>query len=349
MRQKKTAQKKRRCNVLKKLIEKCKKNHTIALRNKELEQRLKKVESDREKLEYKVARQEVRIAGLNLQLKFKGATDDQDDSSANHECVVLGTGAYGQVLEVEEREMMFALKLPHEASSAEALREELRMLLLCRKRGVKYIIPFFEYSGKYGSGIGMVKLTHTLADEIRQGSVDYKRSLTIAKQMCAMVSSMHQQGIIHCDIKPDNVLGHKETLFLCDVGLACEMDKDGNSLSGDTFVPNRYCYWPPAVAMKDQIIGVGADFWGIIIILLEIIFGHQVPTQNYETDRPNYADLLRKREFSRAWEPPEHLGEALKTLVGFVDSELNKSTPCNDPCFKEALQKFLAACKLGAK
>lgn len=345
----KTAQKKTHSEVLKELIEKCKRYSMIARKNKELQKEVKKLKSDREKLDHKAARQGVRIAGLILELKFMDATDDRHASSANDEFVVLGTGGHGQVFEVVERDRRFALKKPLKASSTKALWEELKMLSICKKKGIENMVPFFQYNGKYGPGIGMVKLPHTLAHEIKQGRVDYKRFLSIATQMWEIVLSLHKEGIMHCDIKADNVLCHRQALFACDFGLASEIDQGGNSRSGDTFVPNGYGYWPPAVAMKDQIIGVGVDFWGIILILLEIIFGHQIPTQNYETDRPNYADLLKKKEFSGAWKTPEHLGGALKTLVEFVDSELNKSTPCNSPCFKKALRNFLTACKLGAK
>ncbi len=349
MLRKKKAQKKRHCKVLKRLIAKYSKTSKIAIRNVELEQRLKKVESDSEKLSEKVARQSVRISGLKLELGFRDPADDQDSSSADDSCKVLGKGTYGTVIMVSERGMLFALKKPHEGSCIEAHKEELRMLQLCRERGVTKIVPFFEYHGKHGFGIGMLKLERTLADEIREGRVDYGRFLSIAMQMWGIVASLHKARIMHCDLKSDNVLLHGKTLFACDLGLASEIDKNGNSVSGDTFFPDAHSHLPPAAAIKEQIIGVGVDFWGIIIILLEIIFGHQVPTQNYNENRPNYADLLMKGKFSPAWQPPEHLGQALETLVKFVDTQLKKSTPCKHPCFKEALQKILAACNLDAK
>src|SRR5207249_3751349 len=59
---------------------------------------------------------------------------------------------------------------------------------------------------------------------IAEGSVDVARAIALTRQILAVLSSAHREGIVHADVKSDNFLvdesGGAERVVLVDFGLA---------------------------------------------------------------------------------------------------------------------------------
>src|SRR5215471_8857715 len=45
----------------------------------------------------------------------------------------------------------------------------------------------------------------TLADRIAQGAIPVDEALPIARQIAEALEAAHEQGVIHCDLKPANI------------------------------------------------------------------------------------------------------------------------------------------------
>lgn len=88
----------------------------------------------------------------------------------------------------------------------------------------------------------------------------------VAQQLLTAVSFIHKHGIIHCDIKPENILVNPTGLKLSDFG-SCSF----GPVKGPTYAISRY-YRPPEVVLGDDLTAAG-DMWSVGCVLYEIAVG----------------------------------------------------------------------------
>ena len=63
----------------------------------------------------------------------------------------------------------------------------------------------------------------------REGKLPLDRMLNIARQLCSALEAAHSEGVVHRDLKPQNVmLGKDDHVFVTDFGLAKPMDVVSN-------------------------------------------------------------------------------------------------------------------------
>lgn len=88
----------------------------------------------------------------------------------------------------------------------------------------------------------------------------------VAHQLLTAVSFIHKHGIIHCDIKPENILVNPTGLKLSDFG-SCSF----GPLQGPVYAVSRY-YRPPEVVFGDSVTAA-SDMWSVGCVLYEIAVG----------------------------------------------------------------------------
>jgi serine/threonine-protein kinase len=117
----------------------------------------------------------------------------------------------------------------------------------------------------------------TLKDLIRsKGPLPLQIGLSIAKQMCNGLEAAHLQGVVHRDIKPQNVLILPETgeLKIMDFGVAriSEVKGEASGLTAAGAVVGTPDYMPP-----EQVQGQPADFrsdiYSLGVVLYEVFTG----------------------------------------------------------------------------
>lgn len=143
---------------------------------------------------------------------------------------LLGEGGMGKVFRVRDRELdeevaLKALK-PEFLGTAgtvgvEALRQEIKLARLVTHPNVVRVHDFGEAAGiryytmEYVPG---TPLNDLLA---RSTGLDLPPALQIAKQMCRGLSAVHKAGVIHGDLKPQNIMvGGAGVVKLMDFGVA---------------------------------------------------------------------------------------------------------------------------------
>jgi hypothetical protein len=143
----------------------------------------------------------------------------------------IGSGALGSVYRVKDlrldREVALKLlhKQPlHEAGTgglAERVAREARAVARLDHPNIAPVHDAGELDGVPFLTMGLVR-GRSLSEVLRDGGpMGVRRALALFRQVCAALDYAHRHGVIHCDVKPSNILLEDgERVRLVDFGLA---------------------------------------------------------------------------------------------------------------------------------
>ena len=197
----------------------------------------------------------------------------------------IGKGGMGVVYRARDRQLdeIVALKvlrsdvLKDDPTLLERFKREIKLARRITHRNVLRTHDFGETEGtpyismEYLEGV-------TLKDLIRgKGALPLPVGLRIAKQMCLGLEAAHQEGVVHRDIKPQNMLIIPETgdLKIMDFGIArvSEMKAGAAGLTSTGTVMGTPDYMPPEQA-QGQPADFRSDIYSLGIVFYEIFTGH---------------------------------------------------------------------------
>src|SRR6185295_19068174 len=127
----------------------------------------------------------------------------------------------------------------------------------------------------------------TLRDRIRKGPLSPADALEVGIQVAGALCSTHDVGIIHRDIKPDNImLRHDGIVKVLDFGLA-KLSRERQTLGTDSLAPTQNFintaygmvlgtahYMSPEQA-RGMDLDARTDIWSLGCVLYEMIYGRQ--------------------------------------------------------------------------
>jgi serine/threonine-protein kinase len=199
----------------------------------------------------------------------------------------IGKGGMGVVFRARDRQLdeVVALKvLRDEAVSEDStlidrFKQELKLARRITHKNVLRTHDFGETEGtayismEYLEGV-------TLKDLVRsKGALPLSVGLRIAKHMCQGLEAAHAQGVVHRDIKPQNMLILPETgeLKIMDFGIArvSEVEGELSGLTGDGTVLGTPDYMPPEQATGGQA-DFRSDIYSLGVVFFECFTG-QLP------------------------------------------------------------------------
>jgi serine/threonine protein kinase len=122
----------------------------------------------------------------------------------------------------------------------------------------------------------------TLKDRLRRGPLTSQEIRDVLESVGSALEYAHQQGILHRDVKPSNVLIASDGRpYLADFGLA-RITEDGEStLSSDSIVGTPQ-YISPEQALGKKELDEGTDIYSFGVMLYEMVVG-KVP---FDADTP---------------------------------------------------------------
>ena len=245
---------------------------------------------------------------------------------------VLGRGGMGVVYEARRIEdgLDVALKLMSPALVAD---EESRERFLRESRVVEsldhpHILPTYE-SGSAGDllYIAMKRIQGTdLAHLIRDHAMPTDRAVRFLAQAAAGLDAAHEAGLVHRDVKPQNMLvssedsPDREHLWLSDFGLTKESASDA-SLTSTGRLMGTVHYVSPEVLQGDAVDG-RADVYSLGCVLYECLTGRVVFERNNDL-----AEMWA--HVQEAPVPPSRLRPDLPAAIDDVIATALEKAPAN--------------------
>lgn len=124
----------------------------------------------------------------------------------------------------------------------------------------------------------------SLRDVIRAGKLPSAEALAIVPQICEALQFAHDEGIVHRDIKPDNILlDAKGRVKIADFGLAKLLDHTAQevTLTGTHQVMGTLRYMAPEQMEGTKSIDHRADIYSLGVVFYELLTG-EVPMGRFE-------------------------------------------------------------------
>ncbi len=146
------------------------------------------------------------------------------------------------------------------------------------------IVPVYDYAEHEGRPYLVMKFVEgeTLKARLVREGVTREQVLEITETVGAALAYAHQEGILHRDVKPSNVLLAEDgRIYLADFGLARIAQAGESTLSGDMMLGTPQ-YISPEQAMGVGELDEGTDIYSFGVMLYELIVG-QVP---FSADTP---------------------------------------------------------------
>jgi WD40 repeat protein/serine/threonine protein kinase len=198
----------------------------------------------------------------------------------------LGRGGMGVVYESMDTQLnrKVALKLmltnPN-ADPKEASIEEERFIQesqLAAKLKHPNIVTVYEAGVLEGRRFLAMELIEgqPLSDWRRDSGLGTKDIVALLRDVAQAVHHAHEQGVLHRDLKPRNVLvGIGNHPYVTDFGLAKSLGaaKSAHSLTGSGTVVGTPAYMSPEQAQGNERVDWRADIWSLGVMLYEILTG----------------------------------------------------------------------------
>ena len=231
----------------------------------------------------------------------------------------LGRGGMGGVWEVEDAAgHRYALKSPVSAVDPELTKRFAREANALRLLDHPNLIASVDVFAEAGSLYLVMERARgrTLTAAIAEGPLHPRLALVVVRQLLEGVGHAHALGLVHRDLKPDNIMlvdmGGWERAKILDFGLVklvgdAEASIGGAKLTRTGIVSGTPAYMSPEQALG-RIVDTRADLYSIGIILYELL-GGEVPFAHPEVQ-------VVMRMHVKAPVPPLDLPPELAGLVG---------------------------------
>jgi eukaryotic-like serine/threonine-protein kinase len=204
---------------------------------------------------------------------------------------LLGQGGMGRVYQARHLKLdrMVAIKLlrpelSKDPSQLQRFFQEARAVNKVNHEHIVEVADFVEETPAEGGRVYCVMellVGRSLRDLARQDPVPLSRAINICRQVCDALEAAHQVGVVHRDIKPDNIFliekgGKPDFVKVLDFGVAklksaTEADTVGFTRSG--VVVGTPAYMAPEQALGESV-GPGADIYALASVLYGLLMGH---------------------------------------------------------------------------
>jgi eukaryotic-like serine/threonine-protein kinase len=222
---------------------------------------------------------------------------------------LLGQGGMGSVYQARDRELdrLVALKviLAHMAANPQILKRFKQELILARGITNKNVIRIFDLG--QADGIKFITMEYIEGEDLqsllrRKQKCEPAEAANIIAQVCRALEAAHAEGVIHRDLKPQNImLDNGGRAYVMDFGIARTVVASNVTQTG--MLVGTPDYMSPEQA-KGLPLDARSDLFTVGIIFYEMLSGRT----------PYEADTTMGRLWKRTSEPARPLGELDQTI-----------------------------------
>jgi tetratricopeptide (TPR) repeat protein/predicted Ser/Thr protein kinase len=190
---------------------------------------------------------------------------------------LLGEGGMGAVYKARDQEVdrLVALKVirPELAGHSSVLQRFKQELILARTVTHRNVIRIYDLGVAEGCRFITMEFIEgrDLSSVLEDGKLEPQEAVKILRQVCAALEAAHEEGVVHRDLKPQNImLEASGRVVVMDFGLARSMEASGLTQAGSIM-------GTPAYMSPEQAKGLPADersdIFALGIILYQMLTG----------------------------------------------------------------------------
>jgi serine/threonine protein kinase len=198
----------------------------------------------------------------------------------------LGSGGMATVFKAYDPtfQRIVAVKvLPATLLNAPTFRDRFRReALTIAKLEHTAIVPIYDLGEHEGQPYMVMRLMEggSLTDKLKNGALSLTHTTRILQRLAPAVDKAHNEGIIHRDIKPDNILfDADDNAYLSDFGIV-KLSQETAHLTGTGGIIGTPAYMSPEQARGEGDIGGRSDIYALGAILFEMLTGQLPYTAN---------------------------------------------------------------------
>jgi serine/threonine-protein kinase len=177
-----------------------------------------------------------------------------------------------------------ALKVLHaelgSTIGADRFKREIRVAASLKHPNILGILDSGETAGPPEAGGGLLWFTMPLVEGEnvyerlqRERQLAPDEALRIATAAAAALAHAHQLGVVHRDIKPDNIMLSGDQVLVADFGVARAVSEMQEKLTATGMVVGTPTYMSPEQASADKAIDGRSDIFALGCVLYEMLAG----------------------------------------------------------------------------
>src|SRR6266849_8047757 len=189
---------------------------------------------------------------------------------------VLGEGGMGTVYKAHDRQvdLLVALKLcrPQMAEHPAVLARFEQELLTARQVTHRNVIRIHDLAE--ADGVKFITMEFVEGCDLRKllldkGKLPPEQAVALIRQVCLALDAAHSAGVIHRDLKPQNIMQDKQgRILVMDFGLARSLETDGMTQTGALL--GTIEYMSPEQGMGKHLDG-RSDLFAVGLIFYELL------------------------------------------------------------------------------
>jgi len=245
----------------------------------------------------------------------------------------VGSGSSGEVYRaydpVLDQDVALKLRRPDSDALSHQFFAEARRLVRLRHLNVVSVFGAGSEGGRTGLWMEMVG-GETLESRLQQGPLPLDEVLAIGADLCAALSAVHGVGLVHGDIKPENILQTTGGRYmLTDFGASHDIAK----LRASRVVSGTLNYLAPEVLRGDST-SASSDLYALAVLLFRLLSGrYPYPATGLSDLMQQQADGDRMALLPLRPDVPQGVAQAIEAAL----SNSPERRPANARAFAAAL------------